>query len=353
MEKIDEEFIKETILKTFENKEFNLLKLLSLSLKNENIRDFKTQSIIRLSIENNFQDIYKIINDDEKIRILLCCNWCSSKELCELWNKMSKGNYTWNNIQIVWREPYDYTCIINRPQDNLNIDLSKSILFRMEPNMETKTMWGEEWCNPKTEDFLFCGYHSLHLNNAEWHLSKTYEQLLNDEIRKNEEVCNILSAVLSDKYSDPGHIKRIDFIKFLECKGMNVHVFGGNKFIWKDYKGSLPSHQKDNALFQYKYTFNCENFSIKNYCTEKFYDAILSECLIFYNGCYTIRDSIDNRAFIYLELSNFEKDYEKIKRAIEENWWEQRLPYIKEAKKKILNEMQFFPRIEKIINDKK
>jgi ribosomal protein L23 len=46
-----------------------------------------------------------------------------------------------------------------------------------------------------------------------------------------------------------------------------------------------------------------------------------------------------------------EKSAEKglIKKAIEEDWWSQRISYIKEAKQKILNELQFFPRLEKII----
>ena len=348
---INTEFIKDLILKSVENKDFNFLKILSLSLKNKIIEDQKIKKILDLSLENNISEIYKTLHEDNnKIRVFLCCNWSSSKELCDLWNKMSKGNFEWNNIQIVWSEPYDYVCIINRPSDDLKIDTTKSILFRMEPNMETNEMWGEEWKNPKADEFLFCGYHNLHLNNVEWHLSKTYNQLLNEEIIKNNEIGNILSSVLSDKYNDPGHIKRVDFMKFLEKKGINTHIYGGNRFIWNNYKGSLPSHQKDEALFPYKYTFNCENFSIKNYCSEKFYDAILAECLVFYSGCYNIRDYIDNKAFVYLELSNFEKDYETVKRAIEENWWEQRLPYIKEAKKKILNEIQFFPRIEKIIN---
>ena len=63
-----------------------------------------------------------------------------------------------------------------------------------------------------------------------------------------------------------------------------------------------------------------------------------------------MKEYIDERAFVYLELSNFDDDYTKIKNAIDNNLWEQRLPYIKEAKKKILDYLQFFPRLERIIN---
>ena len=174
--------------------------------------------------------------------------------------------------------------------------------------------------------------------------------LSQENIDKNDSLSNVLTTILSDKYLDKGHIKRVDFVKFLEKKGINVDVFGGNRFLWKNYKGSLPYHNKDDSLLPYKYSFNCENHSIKNYCTEKLIDGILSETLTFYSGCYNVKDYIDEKAFVYLELSNFEKDYQTIKKAIEEDWWSQRLPYIKEAKKKILNELQFFPRLHKIIN---
>jgi hypothetical protein len=160
-----------------------------------------------------------------------------------------------------------------------------------------------------------------------------------------------MSTVLSSRYQDTGHIKRIDFVKYLGKKKMQVDVFGfDNKWGHVNYKGSLPSLSKDDAMFPYKYVFNVENNSVKNYFTEKLVDGILAECLVFYSGCYNLKDFIDERAFVYLELSNFEADYNTIKNSIENNLWEERLPYIKEAKKKILDYLQMFPRLERIIN---
>ena len=289
----------------------------------------------------------------KKIRILLACNWSDSKSICDLWNRMSKNNdYSWDKIQIVWEEPCDYYCIINKPfDDNLKYIPEKTIVFRMEPNMETNTfLWGDFWSKPNEQDFKFVGFHEKHFNNNEWHLSKNYSQLSSEPIIKNNDLSFTLSTILSSKYTDPGHIRRIDFMKFFENKGcLDVHVYGQNKFLWKNYKGSLPPHKKDDSLFPYKYSFNVENFSIKNYYTEKLIDGILSETLVFYSGCSNIKDYIDERAFVYLELKNFENDYEIIKSAIMNDLWSERIEYIREAKKKILNELQFFPRLEKIV----
>jgi hypothetical protein len=262
---------------------------------------------------------------------------------------MSKGDYTWDNVRIVWEEPYDWVVVINCPPMTIFPDPAKTILFHMEPKMvERKHMWGD-WAEPPAHMLKYCGTHEVGYNNNEWHLSKTYTDLMSEEIAKSDQLGMVLSTVLSDKYADPGHIKRIDFVKFLEGKNMVVHVFGGNKFFWKNYRGQLPAHQKDAAMFPYKYVFNAENHELRNYYTEKLIDGILAECLTFYWGCPNIRDYIDERAFVYLPLEDPEKAYQIVKQAMENNLWEQRLPYIRAAKEKILNELQFFPRLTRIV----
>lgn len=308
-------------------------------------------SAIYLQTENNIspstETQVSVQNNSQLLRVQLLCNWCSSEQLAHCWNKMSQCNYTWNKIKLVWKEPVDYYVIINMPPKDAIFDKKKTIVFRMEPNMyKNLNLWGE-WANPNDTEFIkVCHHEKGEYNNTEWHLSKSYSELLNmNNITKQH---NILSTVLSGKYKDVGQVKRIDFIKFLEKK-MTVHVYGENRWNYKEYKGSLPLHCKDDAIFPYKYTFNVENNNIKNYYTEKLVDGILGECLVFYSGCPNIKDFIDERAYVYLELANFQKDYEKIKKAIEEDWHTQRLPYIKNAKRKILQELQFFPRLEKIL----
>lgn len=311
--------------------------------------------------KNNFSNLAKIIAElnnievkiPEKIKISLTCNWCSPEQLTTIWNKMSKGNYTWDNIQLTTKEDPDYYVVINKPSFPLTPEMKKkTIIFRMEPNMsEDIQQWGE-YADPVDSEFLRVFRHEKRdYNNNEWHLSKTYDQLSKDVIVKNPEYDTVLSTVLSGQYQAPGHITRVNFIKYIENKGAEVHVYGTNRWDYKNYKGSLPYHEKDGAIFPYKYTFNAENNSIANYYTEKLIDGILGECLVFYSGCYNVREYIDPRAYVYLELSNFDEDYNTIQKAIKEDWHTQRLPYIREAKRKILNELQFFPRVSTFLND--
>ena len=288
------------------------------------------------------------------------CGWLTNSELRQYLNKYCKGRFTWNNIKIVCNDidKADYVVIINKPSDEqkYNFDDKKVILFRMEPNMASKPdLWGE-WADPDPtrKRFLHSGYHDVACNNLEWHLSKSYNQLMTEEIIKDTRVAGILSSVISAKYYDIGHIKRVDFIKFLETKGFIVDVYGtgGDRFMWKNNKGPLPQLSKDDGMIPYKYTFNVENNSIRNYVTEKLVDGILAECLTFYHGCVNVKEIIDERAYVWLELIDFEKDFNIIKTAISENWWEQRIDIIRKEKKRILTELQFFPRIESIIKNK-
>lgn len=317
----------------------------------ENIIDQNNPKLLE-DETNDTKTIYepkKEVNSDSITKVMMLCNWCESKTLCDTWNKMTKGNYTWNNIRMVWEEPCDYYVVINCPPITVSPIPEKIILFHMEPHMvKDKHKWGD-WAEPP-DSIKFRGTHNREYNNNEWHLSKTYTELSSEQVIKDDNLSNTLSTVLSDKYNDPGHIVRVDFVKFLERKGFPVHVYGGNRFEWKDYKGTLPLHCKDNAMFPYKYAFNAENHEIRNYYSEKLIDGILAECLVFYWGCPNVRDFIDENAYVQLSLVDFDKDLEIINRAIQENWWEKRIDIIRKEKHRILNELQLFPRLERILN---
>ena len=284
--------------------------------------------------------------------VKVICNWTTSIHLVELWNKMSKdSNGNWDDMHITWRdtpEP-DFYVIINTPYKGERFIPEKTIIMHMEPNMQNESLW-KEWSLPRLDrtKFLKIIEHTNDYNNCEWHLSKTYSELSSaDPVTKTK----CLSTVLSGKYTDLGHIKRVDFVKFLDKKDVLIDVYGDNRWNYKNYKGKLPLWEKDNGLFDYKYHFNAENTEKNNYFTEKIIDAILAECLCFYWGCPNISDYIPKESFVRLDLCSFETDMEKIKYCIENDMWKDRLPQIKQAKEKILNTLNFFPRIASLLKN--
>jgi hypothetical protein len=286
-----------------------------------------------------------------KTTIKVICNWTSSFNLVQQWKKMSKdSDGNWDDIQITWNDnpSPDFYVIVNAPYKNEFFIPSKTIIFHMEPNMDNESVW-KDWSTPKLDKHKFLKIidHSTGHNNSEWHLSKTYSDLIH---RHPLEKTKDLSTIVSGKYTDLGHIKRVDFIKYLEEKNIQIDVYGDNRWKYKDYKGKLPVFEKDNGLFEYKYHFNAENTEKNNYFTEKIIDAILSESLCFYWGCPNLSEYIPKESYVRLDLCSFESDAEKIKKTIENNTWEEKLPYIKQAKEKILNTLNFFPRLKHIID---
>lgn len=309
----------------------------------------------------NFKKLLMMVNNYSKpTRVKVMCNWCTPKELCEEWDRMSKGNCRWNNIQITWENTdIDYYVIINKPPDDEFYIPEKTVVFQMEPwcyNPNQKwgvRTWGE-WAEPDEKKFMQVRTHKRYHCNCFWQISYDYNTLktLNPEKRGD----NTISAICSSKYFDPGHIRRVDFIKFLESKNdpsVRIDVYGyDNNLGFKNYKGVAPPNKKEVGIESYKYYFICENNSEYNYMTEKIWEPLLCESLCFYWGCPNLEEYIDPGAYVVLDMDNFEEAYNTIKNAIKNNLWEERLPIIRRERQKVLDDYNFFPVLEKILQSK-
>jgi GR25 family glycosyltransferase involved in LPS biosynthesis len=296
----------------------------------------------------------KYYNKNKFIKVKMLCNWASSEQLCKEWSNMctDPSKFLWNNIQMTWSNnpaDIDYYVIINKPEPNAYFDPSKTIVFQMEPwvnnlklNWGVKT-WGE-WANPDSNKFLHVHCHKKYLNNVQWQLASIPDNM--------EEKQNRICSIISGKNFDEGHILRNNFLSFLEKHSNNLNdIFGReNYFGFKNYKGSLPNDDKL-EMKKYKYYFMCENNSEHNYATEKIWEPILCECLCFYWGCPNLGDHIDENAFVRLHLNDFEESLQIIKRAIIEDWWSQRIDCIRREKKRIIEELGFFPTLDKLIKN--
>jgi FkbM family methyltransferase len=328
-----------------------------VNYKNDNYEIIK-----KYLIDNNFNFYKKLEGDDIYINkklvfsweikknIKILGNWCSSQQLIKEWSIMNHNSPLFNSYQLVEHdENIDYYVIVNKPQDDkVYYDPSKTIVFQMEPWVEDNSKnwgvktWGK-WAKPDFNQFLHVHNHQEYLNNVQWQIEipQTYP-----EIRKNQ-----VFSILSEKNFDTGHQKRIQFIQYLEKeKKEYMHVFGRENYHqFNSYQGQLKENKKENEYVNYKYVFACENNSETNYATEKIWEPILCECLPFYWGCPNLKEYIDEQAFIILNLDDFEGSMKIVEKAIQEDWWSQRINIIKKEKQKIIEKLGFFPQLEKII----
>jgi hypothetical protein len=287
--------------------------------------------------------------------IAFLSHWGDDIRIAKAW----ANRYRYKNQQLIYwdlledksKKP-DYWIIFNYPDIRnahplaCDFEPSKTIILEMEPRRFWSSLTNEH-C------YLKVFSHDIYHNSLEWHLFVNTDEIDKPVIKtKNTEI----SAVLSQEYLLPGHIKRIDFVKYIQTHHPEItfDIYGRkNAFEFQNYKGPLPYCKKDNGMIPYKYHFNAENTSKPNYFTEKIVDAIVAECLCFYWGCPNISDYIDPRAYIVLDLDDFEKSIRIIQEAIENNEWEKRIDIIRKEKKKIMTEMNIYKRIEEVIlNDR-
>ena len=347
-------------------KKTNIQELIQFSNKHDSISLFNSTGFLKNNKNNLKEELGNIlfIKYDNIINVKILCNWCSSCLVMNEWNPMSKGFNKWNKIQLTDNDNADYFVIINMPQHGAYYNPNKTIIFQMEPMCNNSDQswgiktWGS-WAYPDESKFLQVRTHKKFYNNCSWQLRTTYDQFMNKDYNQKykqkdtffENNYHTLSTICSSKYFDPGHIKRIDFLKYLEEKNdIPIHIYGiDNHHQFKNYKGSLGIDNKDVGLIPYKYYFMVENNFEKNYITEKFWEPIISECLLFYFGCPNVCDYIDPNAYVQLDLNDFEKSYIIIKEAIQNDLYTVRLPYIQKEKYKILNYYNFYPTIERVI----
>ena len=309
---------------------------------------------------NNNNTIIKKYHNHNHIKIKMMCNWCSSKDLCKEWSNMYNTDNSWNNnITMTDSDDADYFVIINKPCiSNTYYDPKKTIIFQMEPWVNNPSHnWGVKtwnaWATPDPSKFLAVrGRKTEYHNNAFWQLEQTCTQLTNDPIIKTK----LISSICSSKYFDEGHIARIDLLKYIESKNDSIIIIDiynfDNHHQFKNYRGPVtPYIDKSKGMMSYKYYFMIENNYERNFITEKIWEPILCESLVFYYGCPNVSDYINPLAYVQLDINDYEKSFQIIKQAIAEDWHSQRLNIIKAEKKKILEKLAFFPVISEIITE--
>lgn len=243
-------------------------------------------------------------------------------------------DYTWKDIQLTCNEDYDYAVIIDSLFTQNYFDPAKTILFRMEPK-SLRELFENYQQSIRPETFL-----KVYDFNILWSWVGffDYKEFFTESFEKSR----VLSSIISANHSTPGHIDRLRFLLYLDKLAYFDHYGDERGEIGffndlKAYRGKIAT--KKAGLLPYKYHFNAENAYEYNYFSEKFIDALLCECLVFYSGCLNLEDYIDKDAFIRLDLKNPEQSLEIVRTSIENNEWEKRIDLIRQEKKRVLEEL--------------
>ncbi len=136
------------------------------------------------------------------------------------------------------------------------------------------------------------------------------------------------------------HYRRYNFTEQLKKAIPELDIFG---------HGVRPINDKAEALDPYRYHIVIENHVYPHHLTEKLPDAFLGYTLPFYHGCPNAADYFPPESFIPIDINDFARTVEIIRSTMKNNEYNDRLPYIIEARRRVLQEHNLFAVLEREI----
>ncbi len=153
-----------------------------------------------------------------------------------------------------------------------------------------------------------------------------------------------LSAVCScKKQRNTVHADRFAFTMRIKELIPEIALFG---------RGICPIDDKADALDLYRYHIVIENHVAQHHWTEKLSDAYLGLTLPFYFGCPNVADYFPEDSFILIDVRDPDSAARIIRDAIATQQFERRLPAIREARRRVLNEHNLFAVVAREIENR-
>lgn len=169
---------------------------------------------------------------------------------------------------------------------------------------------------------------------------RTWQEMRNARPDKSRQ----FSTVCANKqHMTKIHKRRNQFIHKLKTQLPEFDIFG---------RGVRPIDDKAEAIDHYSYHLAVENHIGKHHWTEKLSDSFLGLALPFYAGCPNAADYFPEQSFVAIDIFKEEDAIEIIKRVIHDNEYSSRLPAILEARRKLLEEYNFFAVVSGIIEER-
>lgn len=169
-----------------------------------------------------------------------------------------------------------------------------------------------------------------------WHVGRSY-----DELRATPPPAKTgdLSWITSNLAANAGHRRRLAFLARLQQAGVKFDLFG---------RGFQPIADKWDGLAPYRYAIAVENHSAPHYWTEKIMDCFLAGTMPVYFGAPNIADYFPAESFVWLDIEDPDAP-RRVAEIIRSDRAERNREALAEARRRVLEEHQFFPRMAQLI----
>lgn len=167
---------------------------------------------------------------------------------------------------------------------------------------------------------------------------RTYDQMIAaPPLEKSRPIATVCS---SKKQKHTLHNRRYRFTQELKQMLPELDIYG---------HGVRKIDDKAESLDPYRYHIAIENFLGEHHWTEKLADAFLGVTLPFYFGCPNAEEYFPPESFIRIDINDVAGSYGIIRRAIDTGEFEKRLPYILEARRRVMEEYNLFAVLSRLI----
>ncbi len=139
------------------------------------------------------------------------------------------------------------------------------------------------------------------------------------------------------------HSTRVDFTWRLKGDLPELDIYG---------HGVKPMNDKAEALDPYRFHITVENHVYDHHLTEKLPDAFLGYTLPFYHGAPNAADYFPAESFIPIDINDYQRSRDIIRSHLANNEYQDRLPYIVEARRRVLEEQNLFAILSRVISEK-
>lgn len=284
----------------------------------------------------------------------------------ERWLRQFPGNIPeWGNCRFEFDQDatdYDWLAVyhdIPRPKrswaiEKLNCPPEKTILITTEPS--TITVYGTDYLRQygvvltsqeawavSHPNCVFCQpgliwYYGFPFEEGQ---IRTYSDM---QQAPPPEKSKVISTVCSSRQGKLTlHYKRFGFTQRLKEVLPELDVFG---------HGVNPFSDKADVIDPYQYHITIENHIYPHHMTEKLPDIFLGYGVPFYYGCPNAADYYPPESFISIDINDLERSLDIIKSTIANNEYKDRLPYVIEARRRVLEEHNLFSLLDRVIQEK-
>lgn len=254
------------------------------------------------------------------------------------------GKGVWGDCQFTL-EPVsrcDYLVALNHVPKEITIEVPRSNIWCVvqEPP-DPSFRWIEKgfpyYGRVFTQDERLRGKKITHTHGSlPWHVGRNYDELHGQPPPAKS---RDLAWITSNLAANAGHRRRLAFLARLQQAKVPFDLFG---------RGFQPLPDKWDGLAPYRYGIAVENHSAPHYWTEKIMDCFLAGTMPLYFGARNIGDYFPADSFVWLEIEDPDAP-RKVAEIIRSDRAERNRDAILEARRRVLEEYQFFPRMAQLI----